>query len=278
MTLRVCALAMLDVNDDVFHGSDQLLLSEEIRRSPARRPRRRRLRPVSPLPRTGGGANARSSVFEPPVADGQLEREVRQRSRGDRLFLGAHDAFERRVARLAEGQRRREQGRQRRANGLIAGVGLALDRASSPSTISTLRALVTHGSPRCSASAPGTAPVLLSSVSPPTIEQIEVELAQRVRHRVGSRPNVASLEACVAKQDGVVRAHRQRLAQRLFQRLGRHRKDGDARVAAGAFLQLKPGLERVLVVRIENRLDAGAHQTVWSADRCASRRSDPERA
>ena len=50
-----------------------------------------------------------------------------QRDRSDALFLGAHDAFERGVARLAEGERGGEQRRKRTVNRLIARVGFALD-------------------------------------------------------------------------------------------------------------------------------------------------------
>ena len=81
----------------------------ESRRSPARRRRRRPLRRSRPLPRAGGGAKLSKLGLRPVAADRQLQREIGERRWRDRLFLRAHDAFERRVSRFAERQGRRQE-------------------------------------------------------------------------------------------------------------------------------------------------------------------------
>ncbi len=50
------------------------------------------------------------------------------------------------------------------------------------------------------------------------------------------------------------------LRKRLLQRIGRHRKDGDGRIAARPLFELQRGFQSVLVVRIQYRLNAGTNE------------------
>ena len=119
---------------------------------------------TSPASRSGAISIAITRCVERDV--GASDAELGEREPSERLLARGHRVAHRGVARLGRGGRQSHERREGAGDDVVARRGLPLcDERSA--VISTLRAKVTAGRPRSSASAPGTAPVAPSVDSTP---------------------------------------------------------------------------------------------------------------
>ena len=207
-------------------------------------------------PRGGGSESASTSVFDPgSPALPAVDAEVGERERLLRLRLRAHDPLQGRIPRLVDRVGDGDDCRQRRADDVVAELGLALagERAALEGQLGDLRdhrplqALGDRGPEHGAVGVRGLLP-----------EEDEVGLLalERLREREARGDEVGSGGAVVRDEDGAVGAHRQRLAQRVERALGAHRDDDDLALA-GRVLQPQRLLDRVRVEGVQGAL-AGA--------------------
>ena len=200
----------------------------------------------------GGGVSASTSVALPASTPRSASADLRLG-----LLARAHDRLERGVARLVDGVRDRDDGRQRRLDDVVARLALPLRAHAAvgqlePGDLRHERELEVLGDGRGHDVGVGVGRLLA--------EQHEVgpEMLRGGRQHAGGRGDVGALERRIADQQRLVRAQRERLVQRPHGALGAHAERRDEGVGAGCALLQPHGLfERMRVVGVHGLL-AGA--------------------
>ena len=179
------------------------------------------------------------------------------------FFLAAHDALERRIARLVQAPLRGDDRGQRELHFLDAAFDPRCACAFVPGatlpSIASCATTVTHGRARNSATIGAICDASSSTACLPHKNQIVYAVLEFRGERARDLQEVGV--AGRRQQNGAIGAHREPVADRGQETLRSHRDEHDFALAA-LLLQLKSGFERELVVGIDDDRNPGRVQVL----------------
>src|ERR1700719_3572908 len=206
-----------------------------------------------------GGADLDNLLGQRSLAGLSIEPEIVQPDLFDLFVLRLHDAAQRRISGLVDATGHRDDSRQRCLHHVIAIVRLPVDlrlaagdvelfceaQQRQPKELGEWRR---HGARRS-----------VRAFRAANDQVIALPLDRRGDRSRGAE-RVRVLQPRVGDQDAAMAAHRQRTTDRLHRPRRAHRDDGH--LAFVLLDELEAGFDRVLVTRIQDDVDALAHQAL----------------